>query len=168
MTFTVDSYQYLDMATAKVVKAWVEREPAHDIPWTPLDKPLSECTVAFVSTAAISTRDQEPFDQAGERANPWWGDPSYRVLPGQLTEEDVAISHLHIDARPAKSDLDVVLPLRRLTELVEGGEVGAVAPRHVSIMGYILKPERLLAETAPAIVDIFREDKVDVVVLVPV
>jgi len=168
MTSKVDSYKYLDMATSRIVKAWVAREPKHDIPWTPLSKPLSECRVALVSTAAIATKDQEPFDEERERREPWWGDPSFRVLPKDVTESDVGLHHLHIDRRPAERDLDVVLPLRRLGELVDEGKVGEVAPRHVSMMGYILKPARLLEVSAPAIAEVFLEDGVDAVVLVPV
>lgn len=167
MTKRVDSYKYIDIATSQIVKAWIAREPEHDIPWAPLTKPLGGCRVALLSTAAIATNEQQPFDKERERREPWWGDPTHRVLPKDVDESGVDIHHLHIDKRPAMKDLDVVLPLRRLGELVEEGMVGEVAPRHVSIMGYILKPKRLLEETAPAIVEVFRKDEVDAVVLVP-
>lgn len=167
MTKTVDSHKYIDIATSRIVKAWVAREPKHEIPWTPLAKPLSECRVALLSTAAIATKDQQPFDEEREKREPWWGDPSHRVLPKDVDESKVALHHLHIDRRPAQKDLDVLLPLRRLGELVQEGMVGEVAPRHISMMGYVLKPAQLVEETAPAIVEVLKEDEVDAVVLVP-
>jgi D-proline reductase (dithiol) PrdB len=92
------------------------------IPFTRLAKRLSECTVALVSTAAIVRNDDRPFDQEGERRNPWWGDPSFRV---GTSESDVRLYHLHIDPRFGQADLDVVLPMRRLTELAQEGVVFA-------------------------------------------
>jgi D-proline reductase (dithiol) PrdB len=65
------------------------------------------------------------------------------VLPREVTADDVRVYHMHIDPRPAMEDLDCVLPLRRLDELVASGKVGASAPNHYSIMGYILKPSIL-------------------------
>jgi hypothetical protein len=46
--------------------------------------------------------------------------------------------HLHIDPRFGEADLDVVLPMRRLSELAQTGVVGRAAGRHYSVMGYIL------------------------------
>jgi D-proline reductase (dithiol) PrdB len=61
-----------------------------------------------------------------------------------------------------------VFPVKRLTELADLGEIGAVAPSHYSYMGYTLRSERLLRESLPGIVRQLREEYVDVVVLIPV
>ncbi len=60
-----------------------------------------------------------------------------------------------------------MLPLRRLDELVAAGKVGSSAPRHYSIMGYILEPEILVGETAPRIAEGLLRDDVDLALLVP-
>ncbi len=164
---SIDSYRFLDFASRQVMKAWASRERAGAIPFAPLAKPLNQCTVALVSTAGIACNDDRPFDQARERRDPWWGDPSYRVIPLDTTESDVRIYHLHIDPRFGQADLDVVLPMRRLTELAHQGLVGQAAARHYSIMGYILEPEVLVNETAPAIAARMRADGVDAAALVP-
>ena len=117
---------------------------------------MTECTVALVSTAGIARNDDRPFDQGGERRNPWWGDPSFRVIPLGTSESDVRLYHLHIDPRFGQADLDVVLPMRRLTELAHEGVVRQPAARHYSIMGYILEPDVLVGETAPAIAERMR------------
>jgi D-proline reductase (dithiol) PrdB len=168
MTKTVDSYRFLDPITARLVKSWINLETPRDIPWTPLSKPVKECTVALISSGGIALQTDSPFDQAGERRNPWWGDPSYRVVPQTATEHDVELYHLHINPHFAKQDLNCLFPLQRLHELEEVQEIGRAAPRHYSFMGYILRPKTLLEESTPAIVRHLRSDDVDVVVLVPV
>ena len=115
----------------------------------------------------MACHDQPPFDQDGERRDPWWGDPTHRVIPLGTTERDVRLFHLHIDTRFGQQDLDVVLPMRRLEELAATGIVGRAAPSHFSIMGYILRPEVLVGTTAPAIAERMRAEGVDAAALVP-
>ena len=164
----IDSYRYVDFATRQIMKAWAARQEPGVIPFTPLAKPLRECTVALVSTAGIARRDDRPFDQEGERRDPWWGDPSFRHIPLGTTERDIRVWHLHIDPRFGEEDLDVLLPMRRLTELASAGTIGRAAPTHYSFMGYILDPTELIEKTAPTIAACMHEEHVDAVVLVPV
>jgi D-proline reductase (dithiol) PrdB len=164
---SIDSYRFLDFATRQVMKAWAARQEPAVIPFTPLAKPLRECTIALVSTAGIACNDDRPFDQDRERRDPWWGDPTFREIPLGTTEHDVRLYHMHIDPRFGQADLDVVLPMRRLAELAREGFVRQPAARHYSIMGYILDPTVLVEETAPAIADRMRADGVDAAALVP-
>ena len=150
-----------------MMRTWIGMEKPRPTPWTPLAKPLSQCTVALLSSAGVALKTDQPFDQEGERQNPWWGDPSYRILPATATEMDVRLYHLHIDPRYAEQDLNCLFPLQRLKELEQSGEIGRSSPRHYSMMGYILEPETLLQVTVPAIIRDLREDQADVVVLVP-
>ncbi len=167
MTRTVDSYRFISGITRRMIKNWIKMEAPRPIPWTPLTKPLSECTVALLSSAGVALKSDAPFDQEGERQNPWWGDPSYRILPKDATEEQVRLYHLHIDPAYAEQDLDCLFPLQRLQELEDQGRIGRTSPRHYSIMGYILDPEELLTKTVPALIRDLKEDFADVVVLVP-
>lgn len=159
----------MTFASRKVMQAWAERErPPQRIAWTPLAKPLDRCRVALLTSAGIALRTDRPFDQQGERDNPWWGDPTWRELPAELSSADVTIGHLHIDPRPALEDIDVVLPVHRLAELVDGGVVGESNSRHFSIMGYQLDATELTVSSAPQLAAALVEDEVDLVVLVPV
>ncbi|HSR33074.1 MAG TPA: glycine/sarcosine/betaine reductase selenoprotein B family protein [Anaerolineae bacterium] len=167
MTKSVDSYRFLDFFTRRLVKKWISLETPREIPWTPLSKPLAECTVALISSAGLALKTDQPFDQEGERRNPWWGDPSYRIIPRTATGEDVRLYHLHINPRLVEEDLNSLLPLQRLLEFEANGEIGQSAPRHYSFMGYILRPESLLKESTPAMIHHLQEDQVDVVLLVP-
>ena len=54
---SIDSYRFLDFASRQVMKAWAARETRGVIPFTPLAKPLAECTIALVSTAGLARTD---------------------------------------------------------------------------------------------------------------
>lgn len=167
MTKIVDSYRFINGITRRMIKSWIGLEQPRPIPWTPLAKPLSECTVTLLSSAGLALKSDRPFDEDGERQNPWWGDPSYRVLPKNASHEDVRLYHLHIDPSYAEQDLNCLFPLQRLQELETRGRIGRMGPRHYSMMGYILDPEELLHQTVPAMIRDLRQDLADVVVLVP-
>jgi D-proline reductase (dithiol) PrdB len=167
----VDSYRFLDRLTQKLVQSWIGLEtrgecPA-DIPWTPLSRPLADGTVALISSAGLALKTDQPFDREGERQNPWWGDPSYRILPCTATAEDVALYHLHIHPRVVEQDLNTLLPLQRLLALENSGEIGSSADHHYSFMGYSLQPQALLEESTPAMIRHMKQDGVNVVVLIP-
>lgn len=168
MAKTVDSCRFLDGIGKLAMKRWAGLPGEKRIPWTPLAKPLSECTVSLVSSAAIALKTDRPFDPEIERRDPWFADPSYRVLPRTALSGGVQVCHLHINTSFAERDLNSVLPAERLDELAKLGEIGAAAPSHYSYMGYTLRPERLLGESLPGMVRQLREEHADVVVLVPV
>jgi D-proline reductase (dithiol) PrdB len=164
----VDSYRFLDVITRRVIKSWIGLGQPDDIPWTPLAKPLSECTVAMVSSAAIALRSDRPFDQEIERQDPWFSDPSYRVIPRGAAAADIKCYHLHINPAFAEQDLNCILPLQQLSELEASHEIGRVAPSHYSYSGYTTRPQPLLQESVPAFIRQLQQERVDVVALVPV
>ena len=155
---------------ARVLGAQIPDDPTYDeIPWTPLEKPLSECRVALLSTAGISMKGDEPFDMEFERQNPTKGDHSWRRLRADATAESIEANHLHIETGYILRDLDVALPLARLHELAAAGEVGAVAESHYSIMGYQgSDTPPLERESAPAIAAAMKSEEVDLALLAPV
>ena len=44
----VDSYRYLSGITKRMIKSWIKMEQPRPIPWTPLRKELSDCTIAMI------------------------------------------------------------------------------------------------------------------------
>ena len=160
--------RYLDFGSRKLVRSWIRLEEPQEIPWAPLRKPLAESTVALVSTAGLALAGDIPFDQEGERRDPWWGDPSHRIIPKTATAPDVEIHHLHIDPAFAKRDINCLLPLQRLIELEEANEIGEVAESHYSLMGYLLQPQEMLEQSIPAIIQQMMDEQVDVVILIPI
>ena len=142
--------------------AWRRVEP---VPWCPLRKPLSECRVALVSSAGFALPGQKPFDDSVRG-----GDPSFREIP-----RDVHVSTLlesqrsqSFDHSGMRSDPNLAFPLDRLRELAQSGRIGSVSHRHLSFMGSITAPGRLIKQTAPEAARLFATDGVDVALLVPV
>ena len=164
---TVDSFHFISGISRRMIETWIKMEKPRPIPWTPLSKPLSECKVAMISSGGIAMKNDKPFDQDGERQNPWWGDPSFRTIPKTASANDVDIYHLHIRPDYARRDINCLLPIHRLEELAQNGEIGSVAETHYSIMGYLLQPEEMLEKSVPAIIQGLKYEHVDVVILVP-
>jgi D-proline reductase (dithiol) PrdB len=167
MPNAVDSYRFVGGLTRRLVRSWIKLESPRQIHWSPLTKPLSDCTVALISSGGIALRTDRPFDQEGERRNPWWGDPSFRIIPHTARTEDIRVCHQHIDPSLAEEDLNCLLPIERLAKLTELGDVGRAAPSHYSFMGYLLDPQEMLETSISAIVDHLRADCVDLAVLIP-
>ena len=168
MAKIVDSYRFLEGISKLTMKHWATLGAPRQIPWTPLAKPISQCTVSVVSSAAVALKTDRPFDQEIERRDPWFSDPSYRVLPRKTATEDARVYHLHINTSFARQDLNCVMPVERLSQLEALGEIAHSAPSHYSYMGYTLRPDVLLRHTVPGIIGQLRREQVDAVVLVPV
>jgi D-proline reductase (dithiol) PrdB len=168
MAKSVDSYRFLDGVTRRVMKHWASLGAPREIPWTPLAQPLSRCTVSLLSSAGLALTSDEAFDQEIERRDPWFSDPSFRVIPRTASPGSVRAYHLHINPSFAEHDLNCVMPIERLNALETLGEVGRSALSHYSYMGYTLRPEALLRRSVPEIILHLRQEQVDAVVLVPV
>ncbi len=131
------------------------------VPFTPLDKELSQLTVALVTAAGVHRKDQEPFNIADEL-----GDLTFRQIGGDAATADLMVTHHHYDHSDADQDINVVFPLDILRELHAEGFIGGVAREHVGYMGYTMQLRRMYEETAPAIAEfIDKKSKADVIVL---
>ncbi len=160
------------MSFLDVEGEFIKNKVLPDFSWTffteptepaPLVKPLQECSVALVVTAgAYLTSSQLRFDIR----NPL-GDDSFRIIPNDTPESEIALSHPGYDTRRAKTDLDTVFPYQLLNRMEESGEIGKVAPNHASFMGYIPRTDPLLWNQAPQVARMLREDGVDLAILVP-
>jgi D-proline reductase (dithiol) PrdB len=149
-------------------RLFMEAYPYRRVDWRPgakLEKPLSEARVAVVTTAAFYLPDQPPFD-----TSILGGDYSYRVIPSETDLSTLRIAHRSdaFDITGIEADKNLALPLDRLRSLAEERVIGSVAPRHLSFMGSIVAPGRLIAKTAPEAAEMLREDAVDAVLLTPV
>lgn len=167
---SVDSFKYLPrlIATFYQMQDVTEERP---LPWTPLNKPLADCKFGVVTSAGLYVRDaQAPFDIEREKQDPTWGDPTYRTIPSGVRQEDLGASHLHINTADLLEDANIVLPLQRLQELADAGQIGGLAQTHYSFMGYQGFPPDATAwkETyGPEVAVRFKAENVDCVLLTP-
>lgn len=125
-----------------------------------LKKPVSEATVAFVTTAGVRLANQAPFKTKT-------GDPTYREIPGDVDYASLVVNHDHYDTADASADINLVFPLAILRQMAEDGEIGQVANHHYGLMGYIPQVKPLMNKTAKQIADTMEADKVDIALLSP-
>ena len=138
-----------------------------EIPWTPVQKPLSESVFALMTSAGINMHDDPPFDMEREKQEPMWGDPSYRKIPITATQADIDVNHLHVNTDYIKKDINVALPINRFQELAADGTIGALAPTAYSYYGYQMDPSVLMDETMPKVAADMKAEGVDAVLITP-
>jgi D-proline reductase (dithiol) PrdB len=152
------------LATRLFLRAyrWRRIDP---VPWTPLERPLAHCRLALVSSAGLVVPGQRPFDE-GVRG----GDPSFREIPADADPRGLIDTHrsTSFDHGGIAADPNLALPLERVRELAASGRIGSVNRRHLSFMGSITAPGRLMRDTAPVAARALADDGVDVALLVPV
>lgn len=150
-----------------ISEMWAKKFKAHKvegIPWTPFAKELSQCKVAIVTTAGVHLKSQQPFDMVDNE-----GDPTFREVPGDTPGPELTITHKYYDHTDADTDINIVYPIDRLSEMKERGEIGSVAEFHYGLMGHILGRhlKTLVDVTAPELAKRLKNANVDVVLLTP-
>jgi len=135
------------------------------VPFAPLRMPLSQARIALVTSAGFTAEGQERFDDATRG-----GDVSFREIPQATPVASLREDHRSelFDHAGIRSDPNLALPLDRVRELADRGRIGSVNRRHISFMGSITAPGRLVKHTAPAAAEVLASDAVDIALLVPV
>ena len=152
----------LDLKLFLKAYPWRRVDP---VPWTALAKPLSQCRLALVSSAALIQPAGQPFDHSIRG-----GDVSFRSIPADADPATLLDSHpsKSFDHTGLRSDANVAFPIERVLELAAEGRIGEVNHRHLSFCGQITAPGRLIRDSAPAAAAGLVADGVDVALLVPV
>jgi len=166
----VDSFTWLPRSLAAMYQGVaLEREEA---PWTRLAKPIEQCRFALLTTAGLYLKGQDPpFDLEREKREPFWGDPTYRIIPRDVGQEDVGAAHLHINTEDLLQDMNTALPIQRFLELEEAGEIGSLAPSHYSFMGFQGFPANTAPwrdQYGPEVARRMKEEGVDAALLTPI
>lgn len=126
------------------------------VPYTPFQGRLEDATVCLVSTAAVRTKDDAPFQLDG--------DTSWRVIPGDAAARDLRYDDSHYDHACVDQDMNCVFPIDRVRELVAEGKVGGLTARHFSL-GYSQALRELREKTIPALVREIDRERPGAVVL---
>lgn len=127
-----------------------------------LCRPLREARVGLLTSAGAYVEGDEPFDVDDPH-----GDPSFRVIPGDVDLARIRFAHSHYDTSRAEADPNVVLPLVPLRALAADGVIGEVSATHIGMMGFNPHASRVAEESAPRVVERFAEAGADVVLLSP-
>ncbi|MBV8778598.1 MAG: glycine reductase [Alphaproteobacteria bacterium] len=136
-----------------------------DVPFAALPKPLAQCRVGLVTTAAPYQPDKgdqgpgAPYNGAAK---------FYRVYSGDTAlDHDLRISHIAYDrVHTSAEDSNTWFPLAALRRAQAAGRIGGLAPRfHGAPTNRSQKTT--IGQDAPAILARLREDGADAAVLVP-
>lgn len=136
-----------------------------DVPFRPVTKPLAECTVALVTTAAPYQPDKglqgpgAPYNAAAKFFQVYSGDTAW--------DPDVRIAHVAIDRKhTSMEDSGTWFPLPRLRQAAARGRIGAVAKRFHG-MPTNRSQRHTIDVDCPELLARCVEDRADVAVLVP-
>jgi hypothetical protein len=136
-----------------------------EVPFSPLSKPLANCRVALITTAAPyqpDKGDQGPAAPYNAQAK------FYAVYSGDTAQDhDLRISHVAIDRKHTPAgDMASYFPLAELRRKAASGRIGSVAPRFHGAPTN--RSHRVTLEVdAPEIVARCRDDGVDAAILIP-
>ncbi|MBV8122336.1 MAG: glycine reductase [Alphaproteobacteria bacterium] len=136
-----------------------------EVPFQPLDKPLGECRIALVTTAAPyrpDSGDQGPGAPYNAAAK------FYRVYSGDSAgDPDLRISHVAYDrAHTTAEDSNTWFPLRQLRLEAAAGRIGALAGRfHGAPTNR--SQRTTLSQDCPELLGRCRADRADAAILVP-
>jgi hypothetical protein len=136
-----------------------------DAPFQPLGKPLAQCRVALVTTAAPFQPDKgdqgpgAPYNAAAK---------FYQVYSGDAAaQHDLRISHIAIDRKHTTAeDPGSYFPLPELRRAAARGRIGAVA-RHFHAMPTNRSHRVTLETDCPTLVARAKADGADAAILVP-
>lgn len=166
----VDSFKFLPRIIAFYYQR-TKRQPDYPIPWTPLKKPIEDCKFALVTSAGIyQSSNDPPFDVEREKREPTWGDPTFRRIPVDIKQEDIGVSHLHINTTDILKDFNILLPLTHFLRLSSEGIIGDLADFAYSFMGFQgFPPDTSAWENifGPQVVNELIEEGVDCVFITP-
>ncbi len=124
--------------------------------WT-APSPSEQRRVSVVTTAAISKRGDKPFS---------WLARDHRVF--HKTDRDLVMTHVAVefDRSAWQQDLNVIVPLDRLEEMAQAGEIGSVADEHYSFMG--AADPVTMEKSAREVAKRMKLEGVDTVFLIPI
>ncbi len=124
---------------------------------------LANSRLVLISSAGgYLPASQQPFDAENDL-----GDYTIRRVPVDAPFSALAYAHTHYDHTAINADPQVLVPLRHLAELVNGGAIGELAPDMISFSGYQPDVVRTVEELIPAIVAAATEMQAAAALLVP-
>jgi D-proline reductase (dithiol) PrdB len=130
----------------------------HQLYWTPLTKPLSECVVTLFTTGGVHRKSDRPFDIESPH-----GDWTWREIPTDIATSELMVTHSHYSHVEADRDINCMFPLDRLRELCAQGTIGGIATSAYSIMGFNPDPAHLMEHTAPELARRYKDSGADIV-----
>src|SRR5271154_564996 len=94
--FRIDGYKFLPKSMIPEFKEFPYQ--ADEVVKSFPTVPLSKARVALLTSGGLYLKDRQPsFDLERERRDPFWGDPTCRVIPRNVGHGQIAVAHLHLN-----------------------------------------------------------------------
>ena len=121
--FRINGYKFLPQSMIPEFKAFPYQ--ANEVVKAESAIPLNQARVALLTSGGLYLKDRQPsFDLERERRDPFWGDPTYRLIPRNVGHGDIAVAHLHLNPDDIVADFNVALPLEVFAEFERDGKIG--------------------------------------------
>lgn len=147
----------------------VMRASIAKMPVPPFDPPafnaptcIKQSRVAIVTTAGLMRPGEDAWTH---------DDADFRVFNHRETDLFAGHVSMSLDRVGMYVDRNVFYPLDRLHDLADFGEIGSVAPRHISFMGALRTSNELstlMLDSGPRAAKLLKDDGVDIVFLTPI
>lgn len=145
--------------------------------FTPLTKPLSESKVGLLTSSGhfVVGDDPNPFgrtDLTQEESIGMISDflktpPTLSAIPIDTPDEQITVRHPGYDIRGSSIDHNVALPIKPLKQLADDGIIGELHDEAYTFVG-ACSQMRLRSKIAPEWAQKFKDDGIEVALLVPV
>ena len=156
------------ISTLKITAALIKRHSPDfefnvfkNTPITPLAKPLHKCNLALITTGGIHLKSDIPFYMKEPG-----GDCSYRMIPDNVQDNDLKVSHKWYNHKFINADINCVFPIDRMREYVKKGIISSISEKHFSFMGHIYNTKPLIENAKKAGIHLKKLD-VDIAFLTP-
>lgn len=131
-------------------------------PFTPAHRALSMMNVALISSAGGYIDGTDPFDTSAAD-----GDCTFREIPSEIDPGDLRFSARGYDPTFVERDVNVQIPLQRLSEFEANRIIGQLNSTLWSFCGFIPDAGRLVAEMLPKLVERLKRYEVQAALLIP-
>jgi len=131
-------------------------------PFTPARRALPMLNLALISSAGAYIDGTDSFD-----INAAGGDLSFREIPREVEASDLRFAARGYDPAAVQSDINVQVPLDRLSEFEQNGIIGQLNPVFWSFAGFITDAGRLVEEMLPKLIERVRRYEVQAALLIP-
>jgi D-proline reductase (dithiol) PrdB len=131
-------------------------------PFTPAHRALPMMNLALISSAGGYIDGTEPFDNSAPD-----GDCTFREIPSEIDPGDLRFSARGYDPAFIEQDVNVQIPLARLSEFEANRVIGQLNSTFWSFCGFIPDAGRLVTEMLPRLIERLQRYEVQAALLIP-
>lgn len=128
--------------------------------FVPVSKPLSQCKVGMISTSGCYA--------VGDKAYTYKDDQTTKMIPIGTPVSDLRFSHFTENyLSDGRQDPSCIFPIETLRRLQKDGVIGSLPENVFSCMGANYSTKGTIENVGPSVAKMFKEQNIDVALVVP-